>query len=282
MKISFKALPIIVSGILICCSASGFQADNDSLFINPLRIIISSKTLVEPTPAEVEWAKELLEGLEIEDRSNFEKAEKILRYISETYKYRIKSPRTISGFNELEGGNCVSHTIAGLFLLRMAGIPAKFCYEYHVKNWMVVDRWRANANKAAYYGAGHNSHYWVLFFDGTEWQPYDSALGICGFDQFYNVRTSTKRWPYFISLNPKRMTGAPFIIMVETGYGSKSMVNITSDIWRTRFEWNNSKVTKEEWDEFLHNFSGLDTKDFIYPVDDQLATVIRRMSLQWF
>ncbi|MBE0654516.1 MAG: transglutaminase domain-containing protein, partial [Bacteroidales bacterium] len=149
--------PIILLLALVSSSLPGSQTENDSSFINPSRIIVSAKTIVEPSPAEFEWAANMLSELGIDGKTNFEKAEKILCYVTANYKYRIRSPRTITGFIDMEGGNCVSHSIAGLFLLRMAGIPAKLCYEYHVKNWMVVDQWRANANNAAYFGAGHNS-----------------------------------------------------------------------------------------------------------------------------
>ncbi len=282
MKGILSVILVMLLGSQTSASKTAGQTAIDSVYLNPTRIIISAKTNVEPTPAEKEWALNLLSDLGLDGGSNLEKAKIIMNYIHSNYRYRIKSPRTITGFIDTDGGNCVSHTMTGLYLLRLAGIPAKLCYEIHIKNWMIVDGWRAGVKKAGYYGAGHNSHYWVLFFDGKEWQPYDSALGICGFDQFFSVRTATQRWPYFLSFNPGRMTGAPFIIQEETGSGSSGMINITASLWNREFDWKNSKVTKQEWFDFLENFSGLNTKDFTYPLDDPLRRDIRRLSKKWF
>jgi hypothetical protein len=149
---------------------------SDTTFLTIANIIISSKTIVEPSTEEIEWGNQLLKKLNLENLNCFEKAKAIQRYASDNFMYRIRSPRTINDIINIKGGNCVSHTIMGLFLLRLSGIPAKLCYEFHVKNSFVIDQWRANSQKAAYFGNCHNSHYWILFYDGSEWQPYDSAL----------------------------------------------------------------------------------------------------------
>ena len=133
----------------------------------------------------------------------------------------------------------------GLFLLRLSGIPAKLCYEFHIKNYFIIDQWRANSQKAAHFGAAYNSHYWILFFDGTNWQPFDTALDITGFKEFFSVRTKTQRWPYFISLNPERMTGAPFIIQQENGNGSTNLLNMTREVWSRKIIWNNNKADSQ-------------------------------------
>jgi hypothetical protein len=257
-------------------------AGNDTTFLNPAKIIISSKTIVEPSREEFEWGIRLLKELNLEDLDCFEKAQIIQRYVSENFKYRIRSPRIINDIIKIKGGNCISHTIMGLFLLRLSGIPAKLCYEFHVKNSFIIDQWRANSQKAAYFGRCHNSHYWILFFDGSEWKPFDSALGIIGYEEFFTVRTKTQRRPYFLSFNPKRMTGAPFIVQKETGTGTTNLVNITEDLWSRNFIWNNIKVTKEEWLGFVKSFKGKNTQDFSYPIDNQTKNIIIKMSKKWF
>lgn len=251
-------------------------------FLDYTHIIISAKTIIIPTEQEQKWGQKLLRELNLEGLSNHEKAKTIQQFITENFKYKIRSPRTITDMIDIGGGNCVSHTMMGLFLLRKAGIPAKLCYEFHVKNYSAIDQWRANSAKAGHFGAGHNSHYWLMFFDGNEWQPYDSALDICGLDEFFSVRTKTQKWPYLLSFNPKRMTGAPFIIQEETGSGSTNMKNITKDIWGRAFVWNNKKVNKEEWLLFLKSFEGKNTKDFIYPLEKSIRMSIKKMSKKWF
>lgn len=255
---------------------------SDTLFLNSNKIYISSKTIVTPTKDELAWGIQVLKMLNTDGLTNYEKAGLIENYISQNFKYRIKSPRTIQSIIDKKGGNCVSHTIMGLFLLRLAGVPAKLCYEFHVKNYFIIDQWRANSAKAGYYGAGYNSHYWVMFFDGEKWQPYDSALDICGFDEFFFIRSKTQRWPYLLSLNPKKMTGAPFIIQQETGNGMQDMMNITNEIWSYEYKWNNNKVNKNEWESFVNLFDGINTKDFIYPISKESKKSINRMSKKWF
>lgn len=251
-------------------------------FLDYTQIIISSKTIITPTEQEQEWGHKLLKELNLQYLSNLEKATIIQNFITENFKYKIRSPRTITDMIDIGGGNCVSHTLMGLFLLRKANIPAKLCYEFHVKNYFAIDQWRANSAKAGHFGAGHNSHYWIMFFDGNEWQPYDSALDICGFEEFISVRTRTQKWPYLLSFNPKRMTGAPFIIQEETGSGSTNMKNITEDIWGRAFVWNNKKVNKEEWLVFVKSFEGKNTKEFIYPLEKSIKISIKKMSKKWF
>lgn len=255
---------------------------NDSIYLNVNRIIISEKTIVQPTQAEIEWGKSVLSLLNIEKLTEFEKSRVIQNYISSNFKYRIRSPRTINSIIENKGGNCVSHTIMGLFFLRLAGIPAKICYEYHIRNYSIIDKWRANRQKAGYFGASHNSHFWIMFYDGVEWQPFDSALGITGFDDFFRVRTKTQRWPYLLSFNPRRMTGAPFIVQVETGNGTKDMALITKEIWKREFKWYNEKVTREDWLEFVNAYSEIGTNDFKYPLSKSRLKNLRLMSRMWF
>ncbi|MBU1013926.1 MAG: transglutaminase-like domain-containing protein [Bacteroidetes bacterium] len=254
----------------------------DTLFVNPYEIYISSRTIVKPSKDEVEWGVQLLKTLDLEGLSNYEKASLIENYIAQNFKYRIKSPRSIQSIIDKKGGNCVSHTIMGLFLLRLAGIPAKMCHEFHIKNYFIIDQWRANSAKAGHFGAGHNSHYWLMFFDGNKWQPYDSALDICGFDEFFSTRTKTSQWPYLLSFNPRRMTGAPFIIMQETGNGMMDMKNITKEVWSYKFEWNNKKLSRNEWIAFINLFEGKNTKDFIYPISLESKKSINQLSKKWF
>jgi hypothetical protein len=166
--------------------------------------------------------------------------------------------------------------------LRLAGVPAKVSHELQLWNPFFVDQIRARSQKAGYFGSGYNSHYWVLFFDGKEWQPYDSALGITGFDEFFRIRTDTKRWPYLLSLNPKRMTGPPFVVEMQSDSPAAGMINITGEIWTRDSAWNNKKVTRAEWMEFVQKFAGKGFGDFIAVPDSATLKTIRKMARKWF
>jgi hypothetical protein len=242
--------------------------------------------VVVPSREEMDWGKRFLAGfaggLRPDGLTVPQRARAIQREASRTWKYRIRSPRTVGEIVAGRGGNCVSHAIMGLFLLRLSGIPARLCYEFHIRNHSAVDGWRAARERAGHYSAHHNSHFWVMFDDGSQWQPYDSALGLAGFEEFYAVRTRTQRWPYALSLNPRRMTGAPFIIELETGAGRPATVNATTEIWNREFSWANEKVSRDEWMRFVRQFDNQGTEDFAFPLAEPTAAALAAMSRKWF
>lgn len=254
----------------------------DAKYLDPEHIAISAKTAVEPMGEELRWGRQLLDSLDFGESSPYARARAIQRQVSRTLKYRISSPRAISEIVARRGGNCVSHSIMGLFLLRMAGVASRLCYEYHIRNHFPIDERRASRQRAAHFGANHNSHFWVMFHDGAGWQPYDSALGLVGWDEFYATRTRTQRWPYTLSFDPRRMTGAPFIVEVETGTGRTAMASITAQVWSRPFAWGNEKVSRDEWLEFVNGFEGRATGDFRFPLDAETKTKLRDMSRKWF
>jgi len=110
----------------------------------------------------------------------------------------------------------------------------------------------------------------------------DSALGLTGWDEFFVTRMRTQRWPYTLFFNPRRMTGSPFIVELETGTGRTGMVNVTSEIWGRDFAWCNSKVSRDEWLDFVGAFEGRGTGDFRFPLDQGTRVMLRAMSAKWF
>ena len=246
------------------------------------RIVVAVDRVVFPGPDEIEWGRALVRDLVKPHQSSLATAKAIQAEASGRFAYRIASPRTIAGIVAAKGGNCVSHAIMGLFLLRLAGLPARMCYEFHVRDHSPISGWQAKRRRAGHFGADHNSHFWVMFHDGLEWQPYDSALDYIGFAEFFAVRTRTQRWPYTLSFDPRRMTGAPFIVEQETGTGRTGMINITGQIWEREATWHNQKVSREDWLTFVGRFSGMGTADFVYPLDPRIQSDLLAMARAWF
>jgi hypothetical protein len=265
-------------------SSLAYQKSNltDTVYLNAERLILTKRSIILITDEERNWGEKVVAEIKADTPSNFDKAARIQKYVSANFKYRISAPRTISGIIDIKGGNCISHTILGLFLLRLSGVPAKVCHELQLNQPLFIHQLRANSRKAGYFGSGYNSHYWVMFFDGKDWQPYDSALDITGFDEFFLKRTATKRWPYLISLNPVRITGPAFIIEEQSEYDPAEILNITDRIWEMSYKWNNKKVTQNEWNEFVGKFKDQGFRDFVDVQDKNTRKVIRKMAGKWF
>lgn len=243
-------------------------------------ILLTPEKIINPGQREIEWGRKILEELELQDLNRMEKSRKIQDYISNNYRYLIKSPRSISEINNSGGGNCVSHSIMGIFMLRLAEIPAKIVYEFQLRKPLGADQLRAKLKKTGIFGSGYNTHVWVLFYDGSEWQPFDSALGITGIDEFFLIRTATREGPYL--LDPVKRAGPPFLILEDTGKGYIDMENITSDIWDNCTKWNNSKVKQSDWAEFIKPYSELGYRYFEYPLKKEEYIRIKDMSVKWF
>jgi len=252
----------------------------DTVFLNPMQIILSPKHIIGINDNELEWGKQALESIVLTGLNNAEKAKKIESFVHQKFKYKIRDPKTIHEILEINGGNCLSHTIMGIYLLRLAGIPAKLCYEFQLRKPLFVDQIRAKSQKTGIFGSGYNTHVWVMFYDGSKWQPYDSALGITGFTEFFSIRTAMK--DTWISFNPKTITGPPFLILQETGTGYTKMENITSQVWNRDFEWNNKKVSRKTWINFIEQFYNKDYEYFEKPLEKTEYNKIKKLSQEWF
>lgn len=252
----------------------------DTVFLNPLQIILSPKHIIEINNDEWEWGKQTIKDIKLTGLNNAAKAKKIESFVQQNFKYKIRNPETIHEILEIGGGNCLSHAILGIYLLRLAGIPAKICYEFHLRKPFFIDGIRARSKKTGIFGSGYNTHVWVMFFDGSDWQPYDSALGIIGLDEFFKVRAAAKDGGNIFK--PKTITGPPFLILQETGTGYTDMENITFQLWNMDFEWNNKKVSSDTWIGFIEQFYDKGYEYFEKPLDKTKYNEIKKMSQEWF
>lgn len=265
---------------LLFCHLSCQGVTLDTVFLDSMHIILSASRIIEINEAEWEWGTRQIESFGLEDLDNAAKAKKIESFAHEHFRFKIRNPQTIQEIVDLGGGNCLSHSIMGIYLLRLAGVPAKLCYEFQLRKPLFVDRMRANAQKTGIFSSGYNTHVWVFFFDGREWQPFDSTLGITGFKEFFAVRAATKQGPYF--LDPEALMGPPFLVLQETGAGYLDMENITHAVWDREFTWPNSKVSRDAWNRFIEPYLDKGYEFFELPLEESDYMRIKEMSKEWF
>lgn len=269
---------IILFVSIVCCKSICFsQEDSTQLFNDYLKIIGFNHKIVAVDDTSIYFAKMLCDSLKIEG-DNYEKALKIKNYIHKEfspYGRRISLIETI----QKKSGNCWDHARLSVFLLRYAGVPAKFAYEINLKKNVFWWGFKAKKEKSGLWGYKHNDHIWVLFFDGKQWQPFDSELDIIGINEFV-----TKRWgrisPYFGKILPY---GPPFIIWEDIGYGLANMKSITQEIWNHKNNNDYTKVSKEEWYLFFNQFESF-TYEFLntnfFP--KKFEILINNMHKKWF
>jgi len=255
----------------------------DSL-VNYQKIVFSGNEKIIHVEADsIVWGKQVLRSLNLGSLSDFEKAQKICTYMSDNFAYNFQRSLSISEIIKKKGGNCVSHTLMGIFLLRLAGIPAKFSHEVHITKQykpisLYVGLWAKRENDGIN-SFWHNDHVWIWFRNTDAWEPFDSALSICGFDQFYRKRFFKQK--ELSESFAQKWTGPPFVIWEGVGDGFVGMKNITSTIINP--ESMLALKYKDEWLEFVDLFINLEQGDFHKEyLPKQLILKIKTMSVRWF
>ena len=252
--------------------------------VNYQKIVFSgNEKTIQVENESIVWGKQVLRNLNLGSLSDFEKARKICAYVTDNFAYNFQRSMSISEIIEKKGGNCVSHSLMGIFLLRLGGIPAKFSHEVHITKQyrpisLYVGLWAKRENDGIN-SFWHNDHVWIWFRNTNAWEPFDSALDVCGFDQFYIKRffKQNKLSERFA----QKWTGPPFVIWEDVGKGFVGMKNITSTIINP--ESMIALKYKDEWLEFVDLFINWEQGDFhkeYLPKD--LIRKIKAMSVRWF
>ncbi len=253
-------------------------------FGNCQKIIFrGEEKIIQVESDEIAWGKQVLRSLNMESLSDFEKAQGICAYLSEHFSYNFKRSLSIREIIAKQGGNCVAHSLMGVFLLRLAGIPAKFAHEVHLTKQfrlisMYVGVWskRANDGINSYW---HNDHVWVWFRRSDAWEPFDSALNVCGFSQFYSKRFF--RHKELSKGFAQKWTGPPFAIWEDMGEGLAGMKNITSAIINPKSLL--PLKYKDDWQEIVDLFIDWEKEDFHREyLPEHLIRRIKAMSIRWF
>ena len=244
---------------------------HDSIFLDYVNIKIDNDHTYNIDQSTIDWGNKLLKELNISELNNYEKAVCINKYIHDHIEFCGFRANNIKEIIENQKGNCFCHARLGIFLLRLAGIPAKFAYEIHIRECTISGKIKGKNKKTGLYGCAHNDHIWVFFYDNGKWIPFDSSLGIIGINEFI-----TKRW------NNKFLMGPPFVINEDTGNGLVKMENTTIELWNNKPKDSFNIIDLNTWFEFLNCFSEMEIEDFDKPLDKSLLTKISKMSKLWY
>jgi transglutaminase-like putative cysteine protease len=104
----------------------------DSLANYQKNVFWGNEKTIQVEADSIAWGQQALRSLNLESLSSFEKTQKICTYLNENFRFNFQRSLSIREIIEKKGSNCVSHSLMGIFLLRLAGIPAKFAHEVHL------------------------------------------------------------------------------------------------------------------------------------------------------
>jgi hypothetical protein len=267
---------ILIVCLVVVCSIHAQDEDKtasiDNRFKNWSIIRTSIKGAENIDEATLIWGKNTLAALILDKLDANEKARAIQKYISRNFEFHFSTPQDIPEFLETGRGNCFAHSRLSVFLLRLAGIPAKFAYEVHLELKTESSAKRARERGDGLGGHFHNDHIWILYHNGDRWKPYDSALGYTGFNGFHSRWEGTETIPD----NP------PFVIWEDTGSGFSDMRNITEYIWNQFPVEKHNDLSPAEWKQFLSNFYDKDLSFFQKPLDESTEKMINRVARKFF
>ena len=227
--------------------------------------------------------EKIIQSLNLDGLPDFEKAQRICTYLNNNFAYNFQRSLSICEIIERQGGNCVSHTLMGIFLLRLAGVPAKFAHEVHLTKpyrliSLYVGLWAKRENDGIN-SFWHNDHVWVWFRNNGTWEPFDSALGVCGFGQFFEKRFYQQK--ELSKGFAQKWTGPPFVIWEDVGDGFASMKNLTSTIINPVSMA--ALKYKYELQGLVDTFTGWKQEDFHKEyLSGKMIHDIKVMSRKWF
>lgn len=253
--------------------AAAVEPTSPGAFLDPEAITLSSSNTERPGAATIAWARAVVEELGVRDLPPGAAAAEIAHYIHREFAFTPDRPDTVDAFVEAKAGNCYGHARLGVLLLRLAGIPAKFAYEIHLEHKTSSSAVAAREREMALFGRYHNDHFWVLFYDGKEWLPFDSALGIAGVEEFVAAKY----------LRPEGgVSNPPFVIWEDQGQGRTGMRNVTRDLWTRLGAPSIPGLPRADWEELLARFADVSLAEMLVPIQPPFEEAIARAGRRFF
>lgn len=242
-------------------------------FLDYMAIRAGKNSRTSTLETTIEWGKNVLVKLCIENKSSSKKAAAIQEFVHKNFGFSSAFYGKLARFIEAGTGNCNSHARMGIFLLRLAGVPAKFAMERNL--FLSTDEDHEKVKKDGGWNLGYytGGHVWVLYWDGESWIPFDSAFGYSGYDGFLKYRWEGVDY---------KETRPPFLIWEDTGWGFDDMKNITKSVWERYRLKDHHYVSHGDWMAFISLFADRDVEDTQKPQPDQTTKVIDRIARNFF
>lgn len=229
-----------------------------------------------PSEETLAWGRARLAELGVADLPPAQRAARICKYIHEGFEFSPERPPTVAAFIEKKSGNCYAHARLSAFLLRLAGVPARFMYEVHLERKSPESTEQARAAGIGLFGEFHNDHFWVLYQDGDAWVPFDSGLGISNRADFRRVKIDE---PAGGVANP------PFLLWRESENEAENgrLVNVTQEFWRDIGRKTVPGVPEADWKALLDTLGRLEVTDLSKaPLSEERAAAIAHVGRKFF
>ena len=270
LKASILILSILPVNLLAQADINDAELKRTTDYSRILTEAFSVEIVDQPT---IEWGRGVLAGMGIEDLEPDVKAAAILQFIHNNFCFEGNYPPTVAAFVEERRGNCLAHAKLGIFLLRLACVPAKLAWESHLTMSGAAAGRIAREHNKGQFGAFHNAHVWVFYYDGELWQPFDSGFGYLGYDSFVEAR-----WVF----RPGKVFGPPFVIWESTGFGFVNMKNVTEKIWSRCNLPEQNGITGRMWLDFVAGFGDLSRDRALKLLPEELLDKIETMCKFYF
>ena len=261
---------LLAAALAAPAQETGKQDAVDTAFLDCTQIRIRAERVEEVSAETQAWGRGIIAGLGIADKTAREKAQAILDFVHNNFTFNWTRPKSVAEFIEVKAGNCYAHARLGILLLRLAGVPAKFAYEVHLRLSSPSATADAVESGTGLFGSFHNDHAWVLFHDGERWTPFDSTSGHIGGEGFIAQRWTPPR------ANP------PFAIWEDTGSGLDAMENVTELVWEGLSLPTHGEMSEERWRGLMAAFAGKDLDHFRTPLSEEEYALIEQAARAYY
>jgi len=242
-------------------------------FVDPGTLHVRKGVVEQPSEPVFAWGRETLAELEVSGLTPEQTATRIAQRIHDSFAFTPDRLPNLDAFLEQQGGNCYAHARLGAFMLRLAGVPSRFVYEVHLEHKSPSASEAARERGIGLFGQYHNDHFWVLYYDGRRWVPFDSTLGIANYDDFIRVKVEQ---PAGGVANP------PFLLFEESPEPDSAMVNVTAEFWRQVGVDTLPRVAVEDWRALLDSVGRFEVDDMMRPLSAENEATIARVARPFF
>lgn len=165
-----------------------------ALLIFQLNIKVEAQTAL---PAQFSL-KAFADSISHDARSNYEKAEKIVRWLAKNFYWTATDykKRTVQEIIARKGGNCNELAMVTIALLKELNLEMRKVREINLHKESARRRATAhqkvseNGKRFSVFGKRHNDHVWIEIYDDKQgaWIPADPSLGLIGEKQWLESR----------------------------------------------------------------------------------------------
>jgi hypothetical protein len=268
-----SAVSLVATLGWLTAATAGSPAEVPETFLSPEVLYVRVGVVERPGDDVLAWGRDALSRLDVAGLPVDERAARIAGFIHDQFAFTPDRLPDLSAFLDRRGGNCYAHARLGAFMLRLADVPARFVYEVHLEHKTPSASASARERGIGLFGQYHNDHFWVLWYDGERWLPFDSTLGIADYDDFIRVKIES---PEGGVANP------PFLLWREPAVPGDPMENVTAEFWDQVGVETLPRVPVTDWRALLETVGRLQVADLMHPISAAHEQAIARVARPFF